>query len=235
MLLLVVAIVAIVFHLALRRGVRPAVAVARVWARWRPSVFRYVAAAPATFIYLAIVATSNLHELSANPVKALVRSAFLLDDYTLLVSTALLATCLAPVERWLGTARWLVVFAAGHAGATIVAALGIWIAIRTGRASTSLETTVDVGVSYGFAAVGGVLTWALPGRQARVWAITIAVLLVIALVASRTFTDVGHLVAFAIGIALRPLARADAGADRPDPFAAAGRIVARLRTREWRP
>ena len=130
-------------------------------------MFGYVAAAPATFIYLAVVATttwvlvgvsagtaqsilhqhsSNLHELGTNPVKARVRSAFLLDDYALLVSTAFLAVCLAPVERWLGTARWLVVFAAGHAGATIVTALAIWIAIHTGtprRASRRRSTSVS--------------------------------------------------------------------------------------------
>ncbi len=188
----------------------------------------YVRAAPATFMYLAIVTvttwvlvgvtpavaqailhqhSSNLHELAANPIRALVRSAFFLDHYGLLVVTAALAICLAPVERLLGTARWIVVFAAGHVGATIVTALAVWLAIRTGRASTDLETTVDVGVSYGFAAVAGVATWLLPGRRAVAWAAGIGGLLVAALVLSRTFTDLGHLSAFAIGLGLRPVAR----------------------------
>jgi hypothetical protein len=215
-------------------------------------VFGYVAAAPATFIYLAVVATttwvlvgvsagtaqsilhqhsSNLHELGTNPVKALVRSAFLLDDYGLLVSTTLLAVCLAPVERWLGTARWLFVFAAGHAGATIVTAVGIWIAIRTGHASRSLETTVDVGVSYGFAAVAGILTWALPRPRARIWGFGVGALLAAVLAVSQTFTDVGHLVAFVIGVGLRSIAPVDVGSDGPDPFAAAGRALGDLRRR----
>ena len=242
----------IVYRLALLRGLALAVGIDATWRRARPSVIAYVAAAPATFAYVAIVATttwvlagvttgtaqailhqhsSNLHELGTNPLKALVRSAFLLDDYAQLASTILLALVLAPVERWLGTARWLLVFAAGHAGATLATALAIWVAIRTGHASKNLETTVDVGVSYGFAAVGGILTWGLARRSARAWAFGISALLMAALVLSHTFTDVGHLVAFAIGLGLRGLARQSTGDVPPDPLAAMGRAAGRLRHR----
>jgi hypothetical protein len=251
LILAALAIVAVLLHLAHRRELAPALALARLWTRARPGVLGYLASAPATFIYLAIVATttwvlvgvsagtaesilhqhsSNLHELGANPVKALIRSAFLLDDYAQLASTALLAIVLAPVERWLGTARWLVVFATGHAGATIMTGIGIWVAIRTGHASRSLETTVDVGVSYGFAAIGGILTWGLTRRRARLWAIAVGSALAIALVVSQTYTDVGHVAAFAIGLALRPLAIPVADDDeRPDPFTAAGRLAGWMR------
>jgi hypothetical protein len=243
---------AVVLRIALHRGFRPAVALARIWERVRPGLFAYVRAAPGTFVCLSIVTvttwvlvgvtpdvaasilhqhSSNLYELARNPVKALVRSAFWLDEYVLLAWTATLAIVLAPVERWLGTLRWVVVFATGHVGATIATAAAIWLAIRSGHAPRSLETTVDVGVSYGFAAVAGILTWGLDRRQAIAWAASIASLLLVALAISRTYTDFGHIIAFTIGLALRPLT--PIGDDtpqqsRPDPIGTTIRLLTRL-------
>ncbi len=227
MILVAAIAVALAFRLALRRGLAPALAAADLWRRVRPRLAAYVRASPATFVYLAIVAvttwvlvgvtpdlaqailhqhSSNLHELTANPVKALIRSAFWLDQYALLAWTTVLAVALAPVERWLGTTRWMVAFAAGHVGATIATAFAIWLAIRSGHASRSLETTVDVGVSYGFAAVAGIATWALDRRRAIAWSAGIGGLLLAVLAVSQTFNDLGHVAAFAIGLGLRPLA-----------------------------
>ena len=62
----------------------------------------------------------------------LIRSAFWVDGYLLLVWLVLFALVLAPVVRWLSTARWLVVFAACHVGATLATAAGLWLAIRWG-------------------------------------------------------------------------------------------------------
>ncbi len=45
-----------------------------------------------------------------------------------------LGVALAPVERWLGTPRWLLVFSLGHIVATLLVADAIWGAIRLGQA-----------------------------------------------------------------------------------------------------
>ncbi|MCA1845188.1 MAG: rhomboid family intramembrane serine protease, partial [Actinobacteria bacterium] len=115
---------------------------------------------------------------------------------------------MAPVERWIGTYRWLATFAAGHIGATLATTVGIWLQVREG-AGRSLIYPVDVGASYGLAAMGGVLVYRLPRRWKPVWLGSMAVYLGAPLVTSGTFTDWGHLVAFVIGLAMGPLVRPD--------------------------
>ncbi len=82
----------------------------------------------------------------------------------------LFALVLAPAERWLGTVRWLVVFVTGHVGATLATAAGLWLAIRWRLAPTSLSDVIDVGVSYGFAALAAVFTYRLPPPGRWYWA-----------------------------------------------------------------
>ena len=62
---------------------------------------------------------------------------------------------MVPVERWIGTYRWLAVFAAGHIGATIATTVGIWLQVRSGTGASNLVYPIDVGVSYGLFAVSG--------------------------------------------------------------------------------
>jgi len=88
-----------------------------------------------------------------------------------------------------------VVFATGHIGATLITALGLWTAIRTGHLSKTMESTIDVGVSYGFAAIAAVFTYRLWGRLRLVWALGLIVGTSAALAINQTFTDAGHLIA----------------------------------------
>jgi len=193
--------------------------------------------APATSAYLAVLAlttallassgrrfahlllrqsSTNLHQLARDPIRVLVGSAFWVAPPALFVLwLVLFPLVLAPVERWLGTRRLIATFATGHLGATLVVALGIWAAIRLGVAAPRLGRTLDVGVSYGFAAVAAVLTFRLPGRWRLVYAACLCGATLAALVVLHTFTDAGHAVALGLGYLLAPLVRRGAGRRRP--------------------
>ena len=121
---------------------------------------------------------------------------------------------LAPAERWLGTGRWLIAFAAGHVGATLLTATGVWLAIRSGIASHRLEDAVDVGVSYGFAAVAALFTYRLPGRWRWLWAAGLLSYVAAGILLDGSFTSFGHATAVLIGFALYPLTRSTGVQDR---------------------
>lgn len=209
-----------------RWGIAPFPSIVRGWARARPWIAAYVASAPATFLYLLVIATttwvlassrepidaallrghsSNLSALAQDPLHGLVQSAFWVEGRPAFAAAAVLGIALAPVERWLGTVRWIAVFAIGHAVTSLLVAGAIWAAIDAGRASPGLRDMVDVGASYGLAAVAGVSMYRLPRRLAAPVAAGIVVVLAGALVLDPTFTDLGHLIAFALGLACRPL------------------------------
>jgi uncharacterized membrane protein len=226
--MLVLAIAMIAFGAARRRGWGPAVRMAAVWVRARPTVLAYLRTAPATFAYLAILSvttwvllgssdqvvdllllehSTNLHQLLTDPVRVLIRSAFWAPGYAFLTWAVLFAVVLAPAERWLGTRRWGVVFAAGHVLATLGTALGLWVAIRYGWAPQRLVDGVDVGVSYGFAAVAACFSYRLPGPWRWRWAVGLLLIAATALLVDRTFTDAGHLLALCVGLACYPLTK----------------------------
>jgi len=152
--------------------------------------------------------STNLFQMSRDAPRVLVLSAFLLDNGRLLVETIQFSLVLAPVERWIGTYRWLATFAAGHVGATLATTVGIWLQVRQG-AGQGLVYPVDVGASYGVAAAAGVLAYRLRGRWRWLWLAFLAVYFGAPVVMSGTFTDWGHLVACGIGLTIGPLVRPD--------------------------
>lgn len=228
MILVVALVVGVGFHIARVRGWGPALALQRRAQAARPYVVAYIRPSPATFTYLFIITittwvllgldqpivdavlrahSSNLAHLRSDPVRVLVRSAFWLDTYWLLAAVAVIAVVLAPAERWLGTVRWIIVFATGHLGATLITAGGLVVAIHAGIVSRSQEGAIDVGVSYGFAAVAAVFTYRFVGRARYAWGGVLLSVVVLAAALGRTFTDFGHLVAVLIGFAMWPLTR----------------------------
>jgi hypothetical protein len=201
------------------------------WRRLYRAAADYLAAAPGTHILLLIVAvttlvlrgldaptttrilrhqSTNLFQMTRDAPQALVLSAFLLDNGRLLVQAAYFTVIVAPVERWIGTYRWLAAFAAGHVGATLATTVGIWLQVRQG-AERGLVYPVDVGVSYGVAAMAGVLVYRLRRPWNYLWFALVAVRVGAAVISTGTFTDWGHLVAFGIGLAMGPLVRPDPG------------------------
>ena len=186
-------------------------------------VTAYVRAAPFTFAYLALLlvttgvlaassergrttllraSSTNLNHLAREPVRVLVASALWLQGFSVLTWALLFVVVLAAVERALGTRRALALFAAGHVGATLLTALGLWIGIRAGAFSPGLDDTIDVGVSYGFVAAAAAFTFLLPRRVRLPYAAALVGYLVFRLVAGQTYTDAGHLVALSIGYCL---------------------------------
>ena len=218
-----------------RWAIPPFPSVMRWWRRARPWVAAYIASAPATFLYLLVIATtswvlassggpvdaallrghsSNLAALAQDPLRGLVQSAFWVQGWPVFLAATVLGIALAPVERWLGTTRWLVVFATGHVVTSLLVAGAIWTAIDSGHASPGLREVVDVGASYGLAAVGGVAVYRLPRRLVLPVAAGVLTVLAAVLAAQGTFTDLGHVLAFALGLACRPLTRSAAVRER---------------------
>jgi len=213
--------------------------------RWRPlerRIISYVRSAPFTYVFLFVLLittwvfntsspstartlllerSTNLHQLGHDPMRALVASAFWLSSSVeLLAWLILFSLVLASVERWIGSARTAFVFAFGHAGATLLTAAGLWLAIRYGVAERNVAHAVDVGVSYGFFAVAAVLAFRLSGRRRAFYVAVLIGYLGISAGLTQGFTDFGHLIALAIGFLVAPLATH--GRKRPQDRASLG-------------
>ncbi|MFI1566172.1 rhomboid-like protein [Streptomyces sp. NPDC020490] len=190
----------------------------RVWA--------YVRSAPGTYVWLAVLFittvalhhmsphfeheflrrhSTNLHELSENPVRVLFASAMWIDGGHWLPYAVLYTVFHARAERWLGTARWLLVCAASHVLATLVSEGVLLLAIRDGVAPRSAADTLDIGVSYALAGVMAVLAYRIAAPWRYVYLAAVAAVYGLPLAFAPTFTDLGHAVAVLIGLGCRPL------------------------------
>lgn len=151
---------------------------------------------------LVAALSTNLHQLGRVPLRVLVGSAFWIGGFRdLAVWALLLAAVAVPVERRLGWRRTCGAFALGHVGATLLVAAGLWIGVSAGALPRSLDTATDVGASYGFLAVAGLATSLLPRVPARVASAGVLAALLAASVLTPSFTAVGHVLAFALGLA----------------------------------
>jgi hypothetical protein len=157
---------------------------------------------------LLLEQSTNLHHLAHDPIRVLIGSAMWLSTgWELLVWAALFPFVLAPVERRLGSGRTTLVFAAGHLGATLLTAAGLWVALRIDLVEKSVINARDVGPSYGFFAVAALMTAFVERRLRTFYVAGLVILLVVTLAVSQSFTDVGHLLALLIGFACLPLTR----------------------------
>ncbi|MFI8385651.1 rhomboid-like protein [Streptomyces sp. NPDC085540] len=143
--------------------------------------------------------STNVDNLAAGRWETLLSSAFLVEEPMPLPYALLLVAVLGYAEYAYGAWWAASVFLFGHAAATLL----VYGALH---GSTDQETrrAVDVGTSYGFNAVLGSLTSALPRGAVR----TAARVGLLALAAApvvrrgRTFTDAGHLAALGVGIGI---------------------------------
>jgi len=207
-------------------------------ARTAAAVVRYLRSAPGTFIWLLILGgntfalvrmsprfrryflithSTNLDELGHHPVKVLIASAFWTETPSFLFWFVLFNLFSVPVERWLGTRRWLGVVALAHILATLVSEGAVAYLIDAGDLPYRTKHTIDIGVSYALSGAVGVLTWyfARPSRWFYLGAATTFYLLLFGF--STNFTNLGHLTAFLIGVGCYPLTIGAHGGDwRPE-------------------
>lgn len=149
--------------------------------------------------------STNLRRLDREPSRVLVSSLFWLDDRRWWPYVPVFAAVVAPAERRLGWWRWLAVGSTAHVVATYLSQSLLRRSIRRGRAPTRLANARDVGVSYFVLGVAG----ALSGYVERRWRVTSQAAATVGLAVNAavrpTFTEVGHLTAFLVGVGLSPL------------------------------
>ncbi|MFE3637697.1 rhomboid-like protein [Streptomyces cellostaticus] len=205
-----------------RRGLRAAAA--------------YVRSAPGTYVWLTVLffttvalhhmspafeqdflrqRSTNIHELSQNPVRVLITSAMWIDSGHWLPYAVLFTVFHAQAERWLGTLRWLAVCVAAHVLATLVSELALLQAIHDGHAPPSAVNSLDIGVSYSLAGVMAVLTYRIAAPWRYLYLAGLLAFYAVPLVASRAFTDFGHFLSVLVGLACRPLVRSRGKARNP--------------------
>ncbi|MFE4862022.1 rhomboid-like protein [Streptomyces sp. NPDC056670] len=215
----------------------------------------YIRSAPGTYLWLAALfvttiamrhmspefeadflrqRSTNIHELSTNPRRVLIASAFWTDGGSWLSYAVLYSVFHAQAERWLGTARWLVVAFGTHVAATFISEGALLWAIRHGHAPQSAVNTLDVGVSYALAGVVAVLTYRIAAPYRYLYLLGVLVIYGAPLISGRTFTDLGHFASVLVGLAWYPLTRGQGGppwnpADTVRSAAAAGRRLRRAR------
>ena len=190
-------------------------------------LLRGVAGAPFSFVWLLVLLvttrvqrsaghresrriqrrnSTNLRRLRTEPSRVLTSSLFWLDDHRWWPYVPVFVCVVAPAERRLRWWRWLLVGICAHVIATYVGQSYLRVLIRKGRVPQRLENARDVGVSYFVLGVAG----ALSGYTRRPWRSRAQAAVVLALAgnaaARPTFTEVGHLTAFVVGLAAIPLA-----------------------------
>jgi Mn2+/Fe2+ NRAMP family transporter len=162
---------------------------------------------PGTSEELVLDTSTNLDNLRHTPVLVLVASAFVVSPLSGLWILAPLVVAFGAAQRWLGRAATLVVATLGHVGATLFVAVLLAAGIERGWLDPTIAAAPDVGVSYGLAAVAGLLVARVPHRRRPWYALALLALAAVPLLVSPSFTDVGHLVAVLLGFALALVVR----------------------------
>ncbi|WP_458686678.1 rhomboid-like protein [Nocardia tengchongensis] len=198
-------------------------------ALWLPATYSYVGVLMAVAVALTMVsapretrillhASTNLHNLTNGRFGTLFSSAFLVGEgaATAFLIVPMLACLLALAERRFGAVKLVHTFFVGHIGATVLVALGLWVAVQSQLIPGSIAMVQDVGVSYGSMTVVGALVAVLPPHRRWVWAGTWLSFALGGVVLWHTFTNVGHFLALCLGLGIGRLTiRRQGGAERP--------------------
>ncbi|MFD7668621.1 rhomboid-like protein [Streptomyces sp. NPDC059788] len=155
--------------------------------------------------------STNLHHLAHDPARVLITSAWYLAGGNWLLHFALYNLFHVPLERRLGTFRWLAVVLITHIGATYLSQGALDHTIHLGQSPQGAEHTLDYGVSYALAGMQAVLTYLIARPWRYLYAAALVLVYGIALAVDRDFTGVGHLDAVLLGFACYPLVRGRTG------------------------
>lgn len=154
---------------------------------------------------LVLESSTNLANLRHTPLLVLGASAFVVSPVWGLWILAPLVVAFAAAQRWLGRAATVIVAVLGHVGATLFVAMLLAAGINDGVVDADLARAPDVGVSYGLAAVAGVLAGRVPRRRRPGYALGVLAVAAGSLLLDRDFTGVGHVTAVLLGLALAVL------------------------------
>jgi hypothetical protein len=149
--------------------------------------------------------STNLRHLRTEPKRVLAASLFLIEGRTWWPYVPVFVAVVAPAERRLRWWRWLLVGMTAHVVATYAGQSYLRCSINDGNAPRRLTNARDVGVSYFVFGSAGALSGYVERRwRARCHASVLAVLAANAVV-RPTFTEIGHLTAFVVGMAAIPM------------------------------
>lgn len=167
-------------------------------------VISIVAAVKPPGVLRDIVAGSstNLTNLRQRPLSVLFASAFVISPVWGLWIVAPMVVAYGVLERWLGRASVIVVGVLGHVGATLFVATMEITELARGRIGFSIALRPDVGVSYGLAAVAGVLVVRVPPPWRRRYLTASLILIIGQFFLLANFTGLGHVTAWLIGLAV---------------------------------
>jgi hypothetical protein len=146
--------------------------------------------------------STNLHNLQTQPLLVLLLSAFVVSSPWSLWVLPVLVWAYGTAQQWLGRRATVLVALFGHVFATVFVAVMLTAGIAHHQLSRDLAREPDVGVSYGLAAVLGLLVHRLPPRRRHRVVPAVTVVLLVLVGVSQTLTDLGHLVAWCIGLTM---------------------------------
>jgi hypothetical protein len=156
----------------------------------------------------AVLRTSStdVHHLSTHPIFVLVTSALWVDGIVDGLLAVLVLGVLATIlERRVGT-RWVVgIFASGHVVATLLTEGSIAVGVHIGLLPANAVSRIDVGASYGLAALLGATAGLLPRRVRTVGVFGAWIYLGWPIANRFDMTSWGHLIALAVGVCWWPL------------------------------
>jgi hypothetical protein len=143
--------------------------------------------------------STNLDNLRAAPVRALVGSAVVLQDDAWIVPTAAAGLTVGALEYRVGAARAAGIGVAGHVLPTLATQAGVWWGIRRGWLPETERSRSDTGASYIAAAAVGAVAATLRDPARWIVITTAAAAAVADLAASRDVVETGHLLALGVG------------------------------------
>jgi hypothetical protein len=146
--------------------------------------------------------STNLHNLRTEPIFVLFVSAFVISSLWGLLLLPVLVGVFGAAQRWLGRAATVLVAVFGHVFATVFVGVLLNAGIANHQLNRNLARQPDVGSSYALASLAGLLVFRLPPATRRIATLTATAALIGLVVVSETFTDLGHLVAWGIGLAM---------------------------------
>lgn len=167
---------------------------------------------PALLRHIVSSSSTNLVNLRQRPLSVLFASAFVVSPAWGLLIVPPMVVAYGALQRWLGRASVLVVGVLGHIGATLFVATMEITEITKGRVGFSVAVRPDVGVSFGLAAVAGLLVVRVADEWRRRYVVASLIVIVGQFFLLLDFTGLGHVTAWLIGLAVAvPVGRAGRG------------------------